>query len=137
MQAEFNRDIESLKDIFSFIQSFMDKEKLDQDLESPLNLVIEELFTNMLKYNPGNKKKIEIDLKKEDDRISIILTEFDVEPFDIRTVAEYNARQELKKRPEGKVGLHLVKKYVDDIDYEYNNRISKIRLIKNLRTLHA
>jgi anti-sigma regulatory factor (Ser/Thr protein kinase) len=137
MQAEFERHINTLGQIYGFIKAFIKKEQLDKDLEAPLNLVIEELFTNMLKYNPANMNKIEIALEKEDDRILIILSEFDVEPFDIRTAAEYDVTQNLKERPKGKVGLHLVKKYVDDIDYEYENRVSKIKLIKNLRKMHA
>jgi anti-sigma regulatory factor (Ser/Thr protein kinase) len=110
----------------------MNKERLPQDLESPLNLVIEELFTNMLKYNSGNTNKILFELNKDRNKILMILTEFDVDRFDIRTATDYNTTQNLKERPIGKVGLHLVKKYVDDIQYEYHDRTSKIILIKYL-----
>jgi anti-sigma regulatory factor (Ser/Thr protein kinase) len=137
MHAEFERHINSLEQIYGFIKTFMKKEQLHKDLESPLNLVIEELFTNMLKYNPGNMNKIHVDLKKEGDQILMILTEYDVEPFDIRTATEYNATQNLNERPNGKIGLHLVKKYVDDIQYDYSERVGKIGLIINLRKNHV
>jgi anti-sigma regulatory factor (Ser/Thr protein kinase) len=115
----------------------MSKERLPQDLESPLNLVIEELFTNMLKYNPDNKKKIKLELKKDGNQILMMLTEFDVDRFDIRTTTEYDPTQNLKRRPIGKVGLHLVKKYADEIHYEHMNRLGKITIIKNLRKNHV
>jgi len=137
MQKEFKRDISSLKDIFIFIKSFIIEENLNPDLESPLNLVIEELFTNMVKYSPNNPNKIGLELKTDHDQVIIELTEYDVERFDIRETAEYDTEENLKQRPIGKVGLHLVKKYVDDINYDYQNRISKITLIKNLRNTDA
>jgi anti-sigma regulatory factor (Ser/Thr protein kinase) len=137
MQKEFKRHIESLKEIFRFTKSFINDEQLNQDLESALNLVLEELFTNMVKYSPNNPNKIKLEMKSEHDRVIIVITDYDVEPFDIREVAEYDIHQILKKRPVGKVGLHLVKEYVDDIDYEYKNRISEITLIKYLGKTHA
>ena len=132
MQQEFERHINSLEEIFSFIKTFISDQQINEDLESPLNLVIEELFTNMVKYSPNNPNKIRLELISEPDRVIIVLTDYDVESFDIREAAEYNTNQSIRKRPVGKVGLHLVKEYVDNIDYEYKNRISKITLIKDL-----
>jgi len=132
MQKKFKRNISLLKDIFIFIKSFINEEQLSVDLESPLNLVIEELFTNMVKYSPENSNKILLELTRDINQVTIALTDFDVEPYDIRHSIEYDTKQTLEKRPIGKIGLHLVKKYVDDIKYEYYDRTSKITLTKYL-----
>jgi anti-sigma regulatory factor (Ser/Thr protein kinase) len=137
MQKEFKRQINSLKEIFIFIKSFIIEEQLNKDLVSPLNLVIEELFTNMVKYSSDNPNKILLELTRDSDRIMIILTDFDVDRFDIRQTTKYDTDQTVEKRPIGKVGLHLVKKYVDDINYMYWKRTSKITLIKYLGKKHA
>ena len=132
MQNEFKRDINSLKQIFLFVKFFISEEQLDTDIISPINLVIEELFTNMVKYSSDNPNKILLELTRDIDQVTIVLTDFDVEPFDIRHATEYDTNQTLKKRPIGKIGLHLVKKYVDDINYQYRERTSKITLTKYL-----
>ena len=133
MQSDFKRDISSLSKIYEFIESFISEEQLSQELIAPLNLVVEELFTNMVKYSSNNKNSILLELKRNIDQIIIILTDFDVERFDIRQAIKYDMHQSVGKRPIGKVGLHLVKKYVDEIDYSYRKRTSKITLIKYLR----
>jgi len=132
MQKEFTRHSNSLKEIYIFIKSFIGKEQLNKDLESPINLVIEELFINMVKYSSENPNKILLELTRDDDQVTIVLTDFDVERFDIRHTTEYDTNQTLEKRPIGKIGLHLVKKYVDDINYQYRERTSKITLTKYL-----
>ena len=137
MQKEFKRHSNSLKEIFIFINTFISEEQLNKNLVSQINLVIEELFTNMVKYSPDNPNKILLELTRESDQVTIVLTDFDVERFDIRHSTEYNTHQTLEKRPIGKIGLHLVKKYVDDINYEYRERTSKIILIKYLGKKHA
>ena len=137
MQKEFKRDISSLKKIYKMINAFINVEQLNVDLISSLNLVIEELFTNMVKYSSDNLNKILLELKIDNDRILIILTDYDVEPFDIRKATKYDNHQTVEKRPIGKIGLHLVKKYVDDINYKYQDRTSKITLIKYLGKKHA
>ncbi len=137
MQKEFKRHTNSLKEIFILIKSFIGEEQLNKNLASPINLVIEELFTNMVKYSPENPNKILLELSRDIDQVTIVLTDFDVESFDIRHSSEYDTNQTLEKRPIGKMGLHLVKKYVDDINYEYRERTSKITLIKYLGKKHA
>ena len=130
MKKEFVRHTNSLNSVFDFTHLFIQEFQLGHDLETQINLVIEEVFTNMVKYSADNPNKIRLELKKDNDQLNIILTDYDVEQFDIRDSIEYNIHQPLEDRPVGKIGLHLVKKYVDEIKYEYKNTNSKITLIK-------
>jgi anti-sigma regulatory factor (Ser/Thr protein kinase) len=132
MRKEFERHIDSLKEINIFVKSFIIEEQLSRELESPLNLVIEEIFTNMVKYNSGNPNRIQLALTHSEKKVTIEMIDYDVEPFNICQSKDYNTKQSLQERPVGKIGIHLVKKYVDNIDYEYQNRTSKITLTKYL-----
>lgn len=111
--------------------------KLDEEMSYTINLAIEELFTNMVKYNADNPNHILIDIVKEDDKIIITLTEFDTEPFYIEKVRTYNNKQPLEERPVGGLGIHLIKKMIDHIDYEYKDRKSTITLVKRLRKAYV
>jgi anti-sigma regulatory factor (Ser/Thr protein kinase) len=132
MQKRFKRDINSLNSIFKFIEAFAEQHNFDQGILFALNLVVEELFTNVVKYNAENQNAVLIELEKKNNDITIALTDFDVEPFDITKRPELNLDQHLGKRKVGGLGIHLVKKMVDRIDYEYKNRRSKIILTKHL-----
>lgn len=137
MQQKFRRHVNSLDEIFDFIKSFINKEQLDKSLQAPLNLVIEEIFTNMVKYSSENPNAICLDLLREINNLKIVFTDYDVDEFDIRESVAYDTEQPLNKRPIGRIGLHLVKKYVDGIQYEYHDRTSKITLIKYIGKKHA
>ena len=137
MRKRFKRDLQSLNYIFAFIQNFIMENKLDEEMSYTINLAIEELFTNMVKYNADNPNHILIDIVKEDDKVIITLTEFDSEPFYIEKVRTYNNKQPLEERPVGGLGIHLIKKMIDHIDYEYKDRKSTITLVKRLRKAYV
>lgn len=132
MEKKFKRDISSLEKIFDFIGDFVTKNKFDDSITFTLNLVVEELFTNLVKYNEETSQDILISLNQDRNKLIVSLTDFDVEPFDVTKSGEVDVDQSIKKRKVGGLGLHLVKQLVDKIDYEYKDRESKITLIKNL-----
>jgi anti-sigma regulatory factor (Ser/Thr protein kinase) len=132
MHKKFKRDIKSLDSIFKFINDFIERHALDHSLTFVLELVVEELFTNMVKYNSNNPKDIAIELNKKKNDLIVVLTDFDAEPFDITKRPEIDVDQLLEERKVGGLGIHLVKQMMDKIDYQYKNRVSKITLTKHL-----
>ena len=132
MDKKFKRDLNSLDRIFQFINEFSAKTGVDESVVFTINLVVEELFTNMVKYTNENSNEILLQLKKNEDDLIIHLTDFDVDPFDITKTAEVDTKQSLEERSVGGLGIHLVKQMIDKIEYEYKDRQSEIILIKHL-----
>ncbi len=132
MDKKFKRDLNSLDEIFKFINEFSAKSDVDESVVFTINLVVEELFTNMVKYTYENSNEILLQLKKDADDLIIHLTDFDVDPFDITKTVEVDTKQSLEERGVGGLGIHLVKQMIDKIEYEYKDRQSKIILIKHL-----
>jgi len=132
MDKKFKRDLNSLDGIFKFINEFSAKTGVDESVVFTINLVVEELFTNMVKYTYENSNEILLQLKKDADDLIIHLTDFDVDPFDITKTVEVDTKQSLEERGVGGLGIHLVKQMIDKIEYEYKDRQSKIILIKHL-----
>ena len=98
----------------------------------PLQFAVEELFTNLVKYSRGGTRDILLDLKHEGGRLVVSLTDFDVEPFDIRAVEDVDVDRDLKDRKPGGLGIHLLKRMVDDVGYEYVDGRSTTTLVKSL-----
>ena len=86
----------------------------------------------MVKYNPTSRSEILIDLKKDGKTLTISVTDFDSDPFDLTKAGEVDIHQSLRNRKVGGLGIHLVKKMVDTVDYEYQDRQSKVTLTKRL-----
>lgn len=137
MTRDFPRKIESLRDIFTFISEFAQKGNLDGKKIFLMNLVLEELFTNAVKYIKGNKNPVTIDLSKSDDKLVISLMDKDVDSFDIRMKEKYDFKKKLEERKVGGLGIPLINKMVDKVDYNYENRNSTITLIKYLENEHV
>lgn len=131
-EKRFTKDIASLDDVFAFLKEFVDRESIDDKVEFSLNIVVEELFTNMVKYGVGSDVEIAIQVEKIEGRLHLELTDFDVEPFDPASVREVAVDDPIEKRAPGGLGLHLVKSMVDEISYEYENRDMKISVVKAL-----
>ena len=132
MKKKFKRHITSLENIFEFLGEFAARHKLNEAISFAINLAVEELFTNMVKYRADNPNDISISLSKHANKIIIKLTDYEVEAYDINQAKKYDTDQPLEDREPGGVGIHLVKKFIDEIDYEYQDGTSKITLIKYL-----
>jgi anti-sigma regulatory factor (Ser/Thr protein kinase) len=133
-EQRFGRSFGSLDAIFGFVEGFLDGEGIDTDPSFEIQLVIEELFTNMVKYSRDGHQDIAISLEREGPRLVIRLRDFDVEPFDVTRVPTADVDQPITERTRGGLGLHLVRQVADDFRYDYRDRNSTITVIKRLET---
>jgi serine/threonine-protein kinase RsbW len=131
MERRFPRTVDALGDVFGFVSEFAAGCRLDEDAVFQIKLAIEEVFVNMVRHNAGSRDVL-VGLAREQDRLVVSLTDFDVEAFDITKADTYDTGQPLDKRPIGRLGIHLVRNMVDEISYQYENRQSRITLIKDL-----
>ena len=132
MEHRFKREIVSLSKIFEFIGSFAEANALNDANIFLMNFVVEEVFTNMVKYNPKSDHDILIGVERQNNKLVITLTDFDTEPFDLTKTGDVDIHQSLKERKVGGLGIHLARKMVDTVDYEYKDRQSKVTLTKTL-----
>jgi len=133
MEISVRRDIGALSEIFEFVDSCSSRYKLDTGVQYSIRLALEELFTNIVKYSSSStKSNIGISLEKQANRLILQVTDFNVAAFDIRNVRDADTNKPLDERKAGGLGLHLVKRMVDTIDYEYADGKSKIIMTKFL-----
>ena len=140
MERKFRRDLGQLPDVFSFLDIFADETDVGMSIVLPVRLAIEELFTNMVRHNTLGISDITISLDRHGDNIVVVLTDLDVsEPFDPTRRKEVDTTADLEDREAGGLGIHLVKRMVDEIHYHYSatNQQSQITLIKSVNSQHA
>jgi serine/threonine-protein kinase RsbW len=98
-----------------------------------LDLIVEELFTNLVKYGGNAREEIRIALDREPGRLVIVLQDFDSERFDLTQTKPVDIDAPLRERRPGGLGIHLVKRMADDVRYDYANRVSTITVIKRIK----
>ena len=131
MERPFKRSLESLDEISEALRTFFaDNDARTEHLES-VTLAVEELFTNMLKYGGGTGDVL-IAFVLEDGELSVGLTDFDVDEFDVTKAPEVDVDRPLSERQPGGLGIHLIKKMMDRIEYNYVDRRGTTTFFKRL-----
>ena len=130
MQKKFARTINALGDIYQFAEDVFASGDIEDSVRMPVHLALEELYVNMVEYYPDNDNDILLDVSASDGKVSVAMTDFDVDPFDVTVPRDVATDLPLDKRVPGGLGLHLVQQMVDNLEYEYRDRQSTIRFTK-------
>ena len=137
MKKLFKLNFQSFEELFQFIGDFASSNGLNEKLHFQIDLVVEEMFSNMVKYDHKINGDVQLELTMIDDKVIITFTDFNVKPFDPTKIKHYDISQNLRDRPVGKLGLHIVNQIVDKIEYKYLNNNSIIRLIKHTGSVNV
>ncbi len=131
MEKTFRRSIGSLETIADFINEFAAEHGLDEQAIFDVGLAIEEIFTNMVKYNTEGTRDIAVGLERCPDHVVVRVTDYDVESFD-PTAEMPDIQERLDSRSVGGRGIFLVQQIMDKIEYRYDNRTSTVVMVKIL-----
>jgi len=95
-----------------------------------IDLILEELFTNMVNHGFSDNKEHDIDISLScDDTDMVIRMEDDGEPFDINALPPPDIRCAIEKRGIGGLGIHFVKHFIDECRY-YRKKNKNIIIMK-------
>jgi len=130
MQKKFTRSLDALSQIYEFAEGVFASGNVEDAVRFPVQLALEELYVNMVEYYPDNDNEILLDVAAADGKVSVTMTDFDVDPFDVTAPRKVDTDLPLDGRVPGGLGLHLVQQMVDNLEYEYNDRQSTIRFTK-------
>ncbi|HSQ60594.1 MAG TPA: ATP-binding protein [Acidobacteriota bacterium] len=120
----FPREVGALDSIFEFVREFLQLEGLEGDGAFEADLVLEELFTNLVRHNRG-RQEIEIALSRADGDLVLRLRDFDVDPFDPTQFARQRGEAAADLSPGGR-GIVLVLRMTKEFRYDYRDRTSTL-----------
>ena len=132
MEASFRRDLAELPALFGMARSFCTEHSLDDDEEKIVSFILEELLTNTVKYGSSSGAEIRVRLGVESNRLTLAMTDCDADRFDLREMPEVDVHRPLEERQPGGLGIHLVRRFADRIDYHYADRESTITISRRL-----
>lgn len=131
-ERRYRRDLGSLREMFAFVSEFLAARGLSPSNAFPLELILEELFTNVLKYRKGGEDVVAVRLGLENDRLVLSFVEFQVDPFDITEIPEPDLTAPAHERRPGGMGIHLVKKLSDRVSYEHRDGVGTTTITKSV-----
>lgn len=123
----FKRSIDSVAEIYGFSDDIMAAADIDESVRFPVHLAMEELFVNLVSYNPGASRDIRIDVEVHGSRVTVTITDHDAAEFDVTRERPVDTQASLRERKPGGLGLHLIQHMVDTLEYDYRDGRSRIR----------
>lgn len=131
MRCEFKRTINALEEIFRFTSQFFSDSDVQKTMQLSVDLLIEEIFTNIIKYSPNSDELISIDITLSKEAITVSMIETDAEPFDMTAGSQGLVKTSNGVPVPGGLGLQLVESIADNTSYEYDkdNRTSTVNMI--------
>ena len=120
-------DISELERLYRGVSQFCQEHELSADIEGDLNLALEEIVVNVIRYGhpEGGKHEIQVWLSLEQDCV-VAIVEDDGLPFNPLEAPEPDLDSPIETRPIGGLGIHLVRNITDGLAYcrsEGRNRL--------------
>lgn len=118
-QLMLQNDIQQIPLLAQFVDEVCESIGLDMATTMQMNLALEEAVVNVMKYAYPSDTigDIKIDACASDVRLKFVISDNGT-PFDPTTKAEVDTTLSTEKRPIGGLGIHLVRKIMDSINYE-------------------
>jgi anti-sigma regulatory factor (Ser/Thr protein kinase) len=130
MKRAFARSNDSLTAIYEFAEGVLAADDIADAARFSVHLALEELFVNMVKYNPDVSGDIDIEVTVVRDKVTVILTEYGVPEFDVTIPKKVDIDASLQERTPGGLGVYLIQNLADSLDYEYGDGRSRVIFTK-------
>jgi len=128
---ELKNDLSEIKRMSQIVVEFCAINGLPPDILFALNLSIEEVLTNVISYgyedNEEHQILVRMNIKEDEVWVEV---EDDGRPFNPLEVDEPALDKSLEDRPIGGLGIHLVRNYMDGLEYRRNGDKNLLKLKK-------
>ncbi|HET9823290.1 MAG TPA: ATP-binding protein [Burkholderiaceae bacterium] len=134
---EFERSFDALGRMFEFTAAFgtdADGAPIAPEVRQIVDLALEELFTNIVKYGSGHAPVL-VRVQPVPGGLEVTVDDPDADEFDPTRSPDADTSLPLEEREPGGLGLHLIRRMLDSIEYQYvaQRRLSRVRFRKTAR----
>jgi len=115
----FPRAVGSLPVLVAFVREFFAARGIDSDQAFDVDLVLEELFTNMVRHARGGTSEIEVGLDDDGSLLTLRLRDEGVEPWDPAQAPLPGVDRPIQERRPGGLGIHFIRQLTCDLRFEH------------------
>lgn len=118
----FKNHLDEVTRIATFIETISEELELNLALVSSLQLAIEEAIVNVIEYAypKGTEGEASLSIHHTDNVLTFTLADSGT-PFDPTAKADADTTLSVEERPIGGLGILLIKKIMNEVDYRYEN----------------
>lgn len=116
----FARTFDSIPATVDFRREFFAANGIPDSLAYSIDFAIEELFTNMVKYGNMSREDVRVEFRGSGPAVHVSMIDAGTDRFDVTEAPEVDVTRTAAERRPGGLGLHLIRRLVDSIEYEYD-----------------
>jgi serine/threonine-protein kinase RsbW len=133
-QSSFPRELGALEPIRGFVRNALRQWDVPESVAWDVDLVLEELFTNILKYGHASAAPVTVSLDWSAPLLTIHLRDTDSDFFDPTAVPSPDIERPIEERSAGGLGLHIIRKIAERFAYTYEGRVSQTTVTLRLES---
>ena len=148
MQRNFQRHFDSLAPLYEFAEEILEANDISPGVRFPVHLAMEELFVNMVKYNPGVTTDITVEVTvtfsekatsgdASAQEVTVTLVDDGGVEFDVTAGREVDIDAPLEERTPGGLGIHLIQNLADTLEYDYKDGRGEVIFTKGSGNEHV
>jgi len=131
-----DNNLDQLDNLHAMTKGFGDVHGLGKRTIFETNLVLEEVFTNIIAYGHGDKNGHQVQFSLEYNKNCIIIhIEDDGIPFNLLETDPAELDTGLEHRSVGGLGIHLIRNFMNDVTYQRIGSKNVVTLKKNCKNL--
>ena len=134
LSVQLRNDLSELQRLDQLVTKFAEQHDLAPELVYRVNLVLEEIITNVISYgyDDSSEHEISVRLSWKDPGIEIEI-EDDGRPFNPLAAPPPDTRKPLAERQVGGLGIHFVRAMMDEVEYRRENAKNLLVLKTKIR----
>jgi serine/threonine-protein kinase RsbW len=118
---------ESLAAIGQFIAAAAEHAGFDDCTAYQVQLAVDEACSNIIEHAYGGEGTgvIECTYRIQREKFIVVLRDYG-QPFEPETVPKPNLSANIEERPDGGLGLYLVRKIMDEVDFDFESEAGNV-----------
>lgn len=123
---------EHLAEVRDFVAKHASDCGFSQEDVADIRLAVDEAYTNIMKhaYKNDEQKSVDIELGYNSNEFWISLLDTG-DAFDPTNYSKPDVRKKIKEKKRGGVGVYLIRKLMDEVEYHTQGPVNEIRMTKN------
>ncbi len=131
-ERAFPAEVDALNDAMAFVEEELEKADCPMSVAMQISVAVEELFVNIAHYAyPGESGSMKLGIDIADGIATLRFTDYGI-PFDPLQKVDPDVTLDAESRNIGGLGIYMVKKTMDDVQYERKDNQNILTLKKKI-----
>jgi sigma-B regulation protein RsbU (phosphoserine phosphatase) len=133
MEIAFTNDLGDIDRVNDAFEKFATQQELPDRIRRSIKVVFDELLNNIISYafEDDEAHVLEVSVEHAAEKVTVTISD-DGEPFDPLGEAEPQVDLSLDERDVGGLGIHLVRRLMDEVSYARRSERNVVTLVKRL-----